>query len=136
MQSAASHSAWVLKSAQLIGSPVLVLAVVSPPPLTIPVLLLLLPLLVSLPESSEPLMLALIPPDISVVPLMLALMLPASSPAVALTEPDASVGVLVPVDPVLPVLLALSLAPSESVAVFPLSLPQPRRPNAGRAMAA
>jgi len=116
-----------------------VLAEVSPPPLIMPVLpVLLLPPLVDSSPDSEPLMLALIPPEISVVPLMLALMLPASSPSVALTDPDASVGVLGPVDPGLPVLLALSLAlaPSESDAVLPLSPPQPRRPSPGTARAA
>jgi hypothetical protein len=138
MQSAASHSAWLLKSAHTTGAPVLVLAEVSPPPLIMPVVPLLLLLLVDSSPVSEPLMLALMPPDISVVPLMLALMLPASSPSVALAEPDASVGVVVPVGPAVPVLLALSLAltPSESDAVVPLSPPQPRRPSPGAARAA
>jgi hypothetical protein len=89
----------------------------------------------SFPESSEPLMLALMPPEISVVPLMLALMLPASSPSVALTEPDASVGPLAPVEPVL-LPLSLALTPSESEAVLPLSPPQPDSADTGTASAA
>jgi len=102
----------------------LLLAEVSPPPLTMPVLLLPPVLLDSSPESSEPLMLALMPPEISVVPLRLSLMLPASSPSVALTEPEPSVGApLVPVGSLLPpLLLPLALSDADTL---PLSSPQP-----------
>jgi len=99
--------------------------VVSPPPLTIPVVPLVLPdaLSDSTPKLLVPLRLSLIEPSAPVVPLRLSLIEPSAPVVLALIESDPVGAVAVPVELLASLPLWLSLAESDALPL-PLS-PQP-----------